>query len=182
MLAVHFPDELGFLAALEGEIHSFADRGGAAAGGDLDVTGDTDADLPGDTLTVSNITTSTIEFTVTDPGVVVRGLTIRNGRGQPGAGVYMTGGVVRDCVIRDNAMSEIVSSAYFDGGGLYFNSGGEAIGRSAVLSTTIDVDLGDGNDLLRVGAASGRLLAYGHNATWDDDFGTWIASRSRKTL
>ncbi len=52
------------------------------------------------------------------PDAIVEGLTIRNGSGQSGAGVHMTGGMLRDCMVRDNAAAGTL------GGGVYIGGGG----------------------------------------------------------
>ncbi len=61
-------------------------------------------------------------FQLTHPGAVLEGLTIRagtgNGRDFHGMGVNMTGGLVRDCIIRENGHHD-----NFYGGGVYMTGG-----------------------------------------------------------
>jgi hypothetical protein len=66
-------------------------------------------------------------ITMTDAGAAVEGLTIRNGSGQDGAGISMTGGIVRDCIVRDNSAGSWGQS----GGGIYMTGG--AVSNCTVL-------------------------------------------------
>ena len=62
---------------------------------------------------------------ITDPGVVLDGLTVSGGRkrGAPGQGIQMTGGVVRNCIVRENGSSSTGDAGLADGGGVWMNGG-----------------------------------------------------------
>jgi hypothetical protein len=57
-------------------------------------------------------------FTISDANAVLRGLTIRDGRSSTGSGVSMSGGLVRDCIIRDNGYNDNIHGA-----GVYMTAG-----------------------------------------------------------
>jgi len=62
-------------------------------------------------------------FSVTDAGAVLDGLTITDGYGRlQGLGVRMTGGVLQNCIIRDNGKLN-VNTDHASGGGVYMTDG-----------------------------------------------------------
>lgn len=87
-------------------------------------------------------------------GAVIEGLTIRNGAGNSngsehgdGMGVHMTGGLVRDCIIRDNGHSD-----NYRGGGVYMAGG--TISNCLITANSADTN-GDGGGIY---ADGGQIL------------------------
>jgi fibronectin-binding autotransporter adhesin len=74
--------------------------------------------LSGASNTVVQGSGTTRIFSIGNMHAVVEGLTIRNGSGVDGAGVNMSAGLVRDCIIRNNTTGDNKS-----GGGVYMNGG-----------------------------------------------------------
>ena len=64
-------------------------------------------------------------FNLGDPDVLLDGLTITggSGRGVSGKGVYMTGGLVRDCIVKENGSGSAAADGLSIGGGIYMTAG-----------------------------------------------------------